>query len=63
MEWITAVGGDTDTLGAMAGALLGARHGTAVLPADLLGRLEERGAIEEAARALHAAHAAPSGAD
>jgi ADP-ribosylglycohydrolase len=55
IEWITAVGGDTDTIGAMAGAVYGARHGIASLPVDLLARVEARGDIDSAARALHAA--------
>lgn len=38
-----AVGGDTDTMGAIAGALAGARLGPDVLPAELLGRLTDRG--------------------
>jgi ADP-ribosylglycohydrolase len=38
-----AVGGDTDTMAAMAGALVGARVGPAGLPADLVGRLHDRG--------------------
>lgn len=38
-----AVGGDTDTMAAMAGALAGARVGVAGLPADLVGRLHDRG--------------------
>jgi ADP-ribosylglycohydrolase len=37
------VGGDTDTMAAMAGALAGARVGAAGLPADLVGRLHDRG--------------------
>jgi ADP-ribosylglycohydrolase len=39
-----AVGGDTDTMAAMAGALAGARLGAAVLPPPLLERLTDRGA-------------------
>jgi ADP-ribosylglycohydrolase len=48
-SWIEAVataievGGDTDTMGAMAGALAGARLGAAALPAGLVGRLNDRG--------------------
>lgn len=34
LEQLYARGGDTDTTGAMAGALLGARHGEAALPED-----------------------------
>lgn len=39
-----AVGGDTDTMGAIAGALAGARLGPDALPPDLAGRLTDRGA-------------------
>jgi ADP-ribosylglycohydrolase len=38
-----AVGGDTDTMGAIAGALAGARLGPGALPPDLLARLTDRG--------------------
>ena len=38
------VGGDTDTMAAMAGALAGARLGGAALPAALVERLNDRGA-------------------
>jgi ADP-ribosylglycohydrolase len=37
------VGGDTDSMAAMAGALSGARGGVAALPGDLLARLTDRG--------------------
>ncbi|MEO8089607.1 MAG: ADP-ribosylglycohydrolase family protein [Gemmatimonadales bacterium] len=37
------VGGDTDTMAAIAGAISGARLGVAALPADLVGRLNDRG--------------------
>jgi len=37
------VGGDTDTMAAIAGAMSGARLGVAVLPADLVSRLNDRG--------------------
>ncbi|HET8622945.1 MAG TPA: ADP-ribosylglycohydrolase family protein [Gemmatimonadales bacterium] len=37
------VGGDTDTMGAMAGALVGARVGRRGLPAELLDRVNDRG--------------------
>ena len=39
-----AVGGDTDTMAAMTGAMVGARLGPAALPGALLARLEDRGA-------------------
>lgn len=35
-----ALGGDTDTIAAMAGSVAGAHHGIAGLPADLMARLE-----------------------
>jgi ADP-ribosylglycohydrolase len=38
-----AVGGDTDTMAAMAGAMAGARLGPAVLPGHLLDRLTDQG--------------------
>jgi ADP-ribosylglycohydrolase len=38
-----AVGGDTDTLAAMAGAMSGARVGPAALPSALISRLTDRG--------------------
>jgi poly(ADP-ribose) glycohydrolase ARH3 len=38
-----AVGGDTDSMAAMAGAISGARSGPAALPELLLGRLNDRG--------------------
>jgi ADP-ribosylglycohydrolase len=38
-----AVGGDTDSTAAMAGAISGARGGPAVLPQNLLSRLTDRG--------------------
>ena len=38
------VGGDTDTMAAMAGAISGARLGVGSLPGDLLGRLTDQGA-------------------
>jgi ADP-ribosylglycohydrolase len=55
IDFVVSLRGDTDTIGAMAGALFGAAHGVGALPADLLDRLEERAAIERTARDLHAA--------
>jgi ADP-ribosyl-[dinitrogen reductase] hydrolase len=49
---VVALGGDTDTNAAVAGALLGALHGTHALPAFWLDRLAERDAIEQEAAAL-----------
>lgn len=47
-----AVGGDVDTIGAMAGALYGALNGSAALPGDLLERLEDRPRVEAAGAGL-----------
>jgi ADP-ribosylglycohydrolase len=55
---VVSLGGDTDTNGAVAGALLGALHGREALPAAWLDPLLERGAIEEEAEALADAAAA-----
>jgi ADP-ribosylglycohydrolase len=49
---VVALGGDTDTNGAVAGALLGAHHGRAALPAAWLDVLVDREAIEQEAEAL-----------
>jgi ADP-ribosylglycohydrolase len=49
---VVAFGGDTDTNGAVAGALLGARFGRSALPAGWLSRLAEREAIEAEAEAV-----------
>jgi poly(ADP-ribose) glycohydrolase ARH3 len=48
------IGGDTDTIAAMAGALAGTRVGASVLPADLLDRLEARDDLIHRADALTA---------
>lgn len=55
MDFVISLGGDTDTVGAMAGAIFGARHGTSALPAEALEDLEERGWIEKTARRLYEA--------
>lgn len=55
LAFAITLGGDVDTIAAMAGALIGARHGTAVLPTAALRRLEARAELEAAARALFAA--------
>ena len=47
-----AVGGDTDTNSAVAGALLGARDGREALPPAWLAKLADREAIEHEAEAL-----------
>ena len=49
---VVALGGDTDTNAAVAGALLGAMHGAAALPTTWLARLQVSPAIEDEARAL-----------
>jgi ADP-ribosyl-[dinitrogen reductase] hydrolase len=49
---VIALGGDTDTNGAVAGGLLGAALGIDGLPADWLGRLQDREAIQAEARSL-----------
>ena len=49
---VVALGGDTDTNAAVAGALLGALHGTDALPAAWLDRLAEHDAIEKEAATL-----------
>ena len=51
---VVALGGDTDTNAAVAGALLGAAHGTASIPSSWLSRLADRRSIEAEARALAA---------
>lgn len=52
MTFIVSLGGDVDTIGAMAGGIFGAREGVEALPAELLERLEERALIEKRARQL-----------
>jgi ADP-ribosylglycohydrolase len=54
-----AVGGDTDTMGAIAGALAGARLGPDALPPDLLARLTDRGRWGASDLAQLAADCAP----
>lgn len=54
IRWINELGGDTDTIGAMAGAICGARYGTAALPPQYLARLEAHARIERLARDLAA---------
>jgi ADP-ribosylglycohydrolase len=52
VRYVVGLGGDTDTNGAVAGALLGAAHGRSGLPGEWLDRLQDRSAIESEARAL-----------
>jgi poly(ADP-ribose) glycohydrolase ARH3 len=48
------VGGDVDTIGAMAGAVWGVANGVAALPQDSLAQLEQVERLRAAAAALHA---------
>jgi poly(ADP-ribose) glycohydrolase ARH3 len=50
--FVREVDGDADTIGAMSGALFGARNGPAALPAETLSRLEDRERLELAGRRL-----------
>jgi ADP-ribosylglycohydrolase len=54
LRHVVSLGGDTDTNGAVAGALLGARDGRGALPDAWLATLAERDAIEAEAEALAA---------
>ena len=49
---VVALGGDTDTNAAVAGALLGALHGRGALPSAWLAKLADREAIEAEAESL-----------
>ena len=53
-KFITACGGDVDTIGAMAGAIWGAANGVTQLPAQELERLEQRERLMNIASSLHA---------
>jgi ADP-ribosyl-[dinitrogen reductase] hydrolase len=55
VRYVVSLGGDTDTNAAVAGALLGARHGRAALPSAWLRALRERAELEAEAEALAAA--------
>lgn len=52
LRGVVALGGDTDTNAAVAGALLGAAGGAGALPPAWLRRLADRGTIEAEARGL-----------
>jgi ADP-ribosylglycohydrolase len=52
VTWAISLGGDTDTNAAVAGALLGCRHGVEAIPARWLEALRDRERIERAADAL-----------
>ena len=59
-RFVATVRGDADTIGAMAGAIWGARNGAQRLPEQHLARLEQRERIEAAANALHARRYGPA---
>ncbi|MBI4614753.1 MAG: ADP-ribosylglycohydrolase family protein [Planctomycetes bacterium] len=52
VKFAIRLGGDTDTIAAMAGGILGARHGAGFLPGEFLARIEAREEIERLARDL-----------
>jgi ADP-ribosyl-[dinitrogen reductase] hydrolase len=54
LRHVVGLGGDTDTNAAVAGALLGAAHGTAAIPVRWLEVVAERDALAEEAAALAA---------
>src|SRR4051794_14733923 len=54
LVWAVNLGGDTDTNGAVTGALLGARLGAAAIPERWLAALDRREEIESAGRQLAA---------
>jgi ADP-ribosyl-[dinitrogen reductase] hydrolase len=54
LVWAVNLGGDSDTNGAVTGALLGARLGTAAIPERWLAALERREEIESTGRQLAA---------
>jgi poly(ADP-ribose) glycohydrolase ARH3 len=58
VAFTASCGGDVDTVGAMAGAIWGARNGHARLPQFELAGLEAAERIDDVAIALHARHAA-----
>jgi ADP-ribosylglycohydrolase len=55
LRWAVNHGGDSDTTGCVAGALLGAHYGTAWIPSDLVLCLEDHPLVIEIADALYAA--------
>lgn len=56
---VIGFGGDTDTIGAMAGALWGAANGAAALPAERLAKLEDLPRLRTAGEALDRLRAGP----
>lgn len=53
-EAANAIGSDTDTIAGFVGALVGARHGTAIVPPHLAAQLQDREYILKTAGRLHA---------
>lgn len=53
IDFIAACGGDVDTLGAMAGAIWGARNGETALPREQLSLFEDGEHVRRVARELH----------
>lgn len=53
LKFIAGCGGDVDTIGAMAGAVWGAANGVSKLPAERLGKLEQRERLTSLATSLH----------
>jgi poly(ADP-ribose) glycohydrolase ARH3 len=51
-KFVIHIGGDVDTIGAMAGAIWGAAHGVAALPSGALAKLEQRQTLMDSASAL-----------
>ena len=52
ISYVVELGGDTDTIGAMAGGIFGAHRGRAALPAELLDRLEDAESIARLAAGI-----------
>ena len=50
---VAKMGGDADTIGAMAGAIWGAANGVEKLPSELLAKLEQRDRLLSLATLLH----------
>ncbi|HYQ04030.1 MAG TPA: ADP-ribosylglycohydrolase family protein [Polyangiaceae bacterium] len=53
LAFAAACRGDVDTIGAIAGAIWGARNGDSMLPADKLERLEDAARVRQVALGLH----------
>ena len=56
---VVSAGGDTDTNGAVVGAVLGARFGTTAIPERWMERLPDRSALESLADRLWEAAESP----